>query len=252
VVLTAGHCIGEATDWNVTAPYAGGGQTAHGSSGAVFDYSMNASTVIPTEHDVGLIFLDTPIALDVYPGIVSQPLAFGSQVVNVGRIQNGAFSTTDLFVGPLVTVSDGATIGYPFDYSAPDIIESGDSGGPVEIQGAHVIVAVNSGGGQVEVLARVDLVYSWIQQQIQANSGDGGVPEGEDAGADANTYGSQYASSPGESGDSLPTENAPASRPAGCSVGGGARPFALDGLVVALVLLATARRRRAPATRAGA
>src|ERR1019366_4025637 len=51
----------------------------------------------------------------------------------------------------------------------------------------HLIVSVNSGGGPTEVLARTDLVYGWIQEQIQSHGGGGSaapqVPSGEDAGA---------------------------------------------------------------------
>ncbi|HLK36569.1 MAG TPA: hypothetical protein VKU41_07430, partial [Polyangiaceae bacterium] len=105
----------------------------------------------------------------------SKELADNSQVVNIGRIQDGSVSTTDLFVSTPVSVMDGATAGYDFDYSAQDIIESGDSGGPDEVPASspHLIVAVNSGGGTGEVLARTDppAVYKWILQQIAAHGG---------------------------------------------------------------------------------
>jgi Trypsin len=179
VVMTAGHCIGSATDWNITAPYASG-QTAHATLGAVYDYYPPAGTetVDPNFHDVGLVFLDRAIGLAQYPVVAAQPLPSGGEVVNIGRIQNGNFSSTDLFVGPPVAVSDATPVGYPYDYQAPDIIESGDSGGPAETVAGGVVVAVNSGGGggqyeDIEVLARVDLLYGWIQQQIQANGGGG-------------------------------------------------------------------------------
>jgi hypothetical protein len=194
VVMTAGHCIAAATDWNITAPYASG-QTAHASSGAVYDYypPVGSETVDPDFHDVGVVILDTAIGLVQYPVVAAQPLENGAEVVNIGRIQNGNFSSTDLFVGPPVAISDGTSVGYPYDYQAPDVIESGDSGGPVETLAGGVVVAVNSGGGggqyeDIEVLARVDLVYGWIQQQIQANGGGGNdagiTPDfaGEDAG----------------------------------------------------------------------
>jgi hypothetical protein len=69
----------------------------------------------------------------------------------------------------------GSNAGYPYDYEATEVIESGDSGGPDMKAGTHTIVAVNSGAGSgTEVLARVDLLYSWIQQQIANHGGGGG------------------------------------------------------------------------------
>jgi MYXO-CTERM domain-containing protein len=187
VVLTAGHCITGATDWNVTAPYAGA-QTAHASGGTTFDYASTSEDVDPAHHDVGLVFLDAPIVLHEYPAIAAQGIAADASIINIGRIQDGQFSTTDLFVSSPMVVTDGASVGYPFDYSATDLIEAGDSGGPDEVTGTspHLIVSVNSGGGPTEVLARTDLVYAWIQEQIQSHGGGGSappqLPSGDDAG----------------------------------------------------------------------
>jgi hypothetical protein len=177
VVLTAGHCVVGATDWNVTAPYAGG-QTVHASGGTTFDYDSTSEDVDPGEHDIGLVFLDSPIALHAYPAVAAEPLSGGPSVVNIGRIQDGQFSTTDLFVSSPIPVTDGSSVGYPYDYSATDVIEAGDSGGPDEVTGTspHLIVSVNSGGGPTEVLARTDLVYGWIEQQIASHGGGGAPP----------------------------------------------------------------------------
>jgi MYXO-CTERM domain-containing protein len=170
VVLTAGHCVFQFSSWRIHAPYANN-QTATASRGATYDWTDTQETVDPSMHDIGLIFLNTDITIPTYPTLASSPVANGTSVVNIGRIRNGTLSTTGLYVGS-VNVTSGASEGYNFDYAAPDLIESGDSGGPDEIPG-HVIVSVNSGGGSDEVLARVDLVYSWIQQQIASNGGTG-------------------------------------------------------------------------------
>jgi hypothetical protein len=72
-------------------------------------------------------------------------------------------------------VYDGAQDGFPYSYGAEEIIQSGDSGGPVEVPGAspHAIVAVNSGaGGGSEVLARVDLVFGWIKTTVEQAGSD--------------------------------------------------------------------------------
>ncbi len=169
VVLTAGHCVFQFNSWQIHAPYVN--QSATASSGVTYDWTNTSETVDPSMHDIGLIFLNTPITLSSYPTLASSPLSAGSSVVNIGRIRNGQLSTTGLYVSGNVTVNDGNQYGYPYDYEAQDWIESGDSGGPDEQSGTHTIVAVNSGGGSDEVLARVDLLYSWIEGQIQAHGG---------------------------------------------------------------------------------
>lgn len=173
VVLTAGHCIVEFDGWTVRAPYAGN-QTAKATGAATLDYTSTADTVDAKTHDIGLVFLATPIKLSSYPTLQKTKLAAGSSIVNVGRIKDGVASNTQLYTSKPITVKDGAGWGYPFDYVASEIIQSGDSGGPDFAAGTHTIVAVNSGaGGGTEVLARVDLVADWIAQQIASHGGTG-------------------------------------------------------------------------------
>lgn len=182
VVLTAGHCVHQFDGWDVLAPYASG-QKVSASSGATLDWTNTSDTVNPSMHDVGLVFLDKAITLAAYPTLAQAPVANGSQVVNIGRINNGVMSSTNLYVSKPITISNASSAGYPYDYMAKEVIESGDSGGPDEIPGTHTIVAVNSGaGGGTEVLARVDLVYSWIQQQIAAHGGNGSTGGGSNGG----------------------------------------------------------------------
>ncbi len=177
VVLTAGHCVDGSRTWDITAPYAGG-QRAHSTSAITLDWKdVAGESVDPDLHDVGLVILPKAITLTTYPTIAKAPLADGSKIVNLGRIDNGSFSTTDLFISKPVSAKSAAGDGYPFDYITSEIIQPGDSGGPVEAAGTNTIVAVNSGaGGGTEVLARVDLVYDWIQKTIADNGGGGGGP----------------------------------------------------------------------------
>jgi V8-like Glu-specific endopeptidase len=178
VVLTAGHCVYGFNGWDVTAPYASN-QKASSTSGVTYDWKNTNETVDPNTHDVGLIFLSKAITLTTYPTLSDKALANGSQVVNIGRINNGSLSTTNLYVSKPLTVNNAASYGYPFDYIASEVIESGDSGGPDMAVGTHTIVAVNSGGGGgTEVLARVDLLYSWIQSQVASHGGSGGSTGG--------------------------------------------------------------------------
>jgi hypothetical protein len=174
VALTAGHCVVGASTWTVVTPYAGN-QSAKGSK-AWTDYASTGDTVNPSTLDVAVIILDKAINLSSYPKLATSAAAAGTKAVNVGRIRNGQASFSGLFFGSAVTLQAGSSWGFPKSYVSEEIIESGDSGGPVYIgSGAsRSIAAVNSGGGGgTQVLARVDLAYAKIQQLIAANGGGG-------------------------------------------------------------------------------
>jgi hypothetical protein len=174
VVLTAGHCVAGFTGWRVKAPFASN-QTQTTTRAAVYDWVDDGSGFVdPKLHDVGLILLNGAITLSDYPLLGDTKLANNTKVVNVGRIDNGTLSSSYLSVGKAVSVSDGKAIGFANSYYSQTIIESGDSGGPVFLSGAspHKIVAVNSGAGSgTQVLARVDLVLSWMDGQVAKNGG---------------------------------------------------------------------------------
>lgn len=182
VVLTAGHCIGSSS-YTVTLPFANG-QKASG-KGKVFDYVSGGNYVEPNQHDLGLIILDKALSLSAYPLVANKAVPDGTKVQNIGRIDNGKFSSTALFISQPLTVKDATSSGFPFDYITDEVIQPGDSGGPVVVAGTHNIVAVNSGaGGGTEVLAKVDLVYSWIKQESDAAGG--GVTFGDPLGGNVN------------------------------------------------------------------
>lgn len=167
-VLTAGHCVRGAKSWRITAPYASG-QTATASDGMTYDWDDPTRVVDPTEHDLGLVFLEAPILLGAYPIVAEHPLGDGASIVNVGRVRDGTISNADLFVSPEIPVIHGSKAGFPYDYAAIDEIQSGDSGGPAFTSGTHTLVAINSGAGKrLEVLARVDLLAAWIREQVAA------------------------------------------------------------------------------------
>jgi secreted trypsin-like serine protease len=185
VVLTAGHCVkgqvGFVPDaWRVTLPYAGG-VSVESAGAATYDWETTNGTVDPTLHDIGLVFLASPVPLapGQCPRLATAPVSDDTEIVHVGRMREGRLSTTTLFVGEPVAVTDGAAAGFPFDYDAAAVIAQGDSGGPVEEPGSapHSIVAVASGSspGRNEVLARVDLLNRagnrWIAEQIRAHGG---------------------------------------------------------------------------------
>jgi hypothetical protein len=185
VVLTAGHCVkGQAgfvpDGWRVTLPYASH-ETVGATGAATYDWDTTNGTVDPGKHDIGLVFLRHPVRLapGQCPRLAAEPVSDDTQVVHVGRLHDGRLSTSTLFVGEPVSVTDGAAAGFPFDYDAQAVIARGDSGGPVEEPGTtpHRIVAVASGSspGRNEVLARVDLLNRagnrWIAEQVREHGG---------------------------------------------------------------------------------
>lgn len=178
VVLTAGHCVDPFTGWSVQAPFVL--QSSSASRGETFDWKSDGSgKTDPSLHDVGLVYLDRPITLPRYPSLAQGPIADGSSVVNIGRVDGSGVSSAALFVSRSLTVAKAAVIGYPYDYVGAQAIAPGDSGGPVEVPGTtpHLLVAVGSGvGGGREVLARTDLLARWLGERIAAHGGAGAEP----------------------------------------------------------------------------
>lgn len=174
VILTAGHCVVGFDEWHLTLPHASN-QVATSTSAAVYDWKSDGTdNVNPKLHDVALVFLPSALKLTTFPVLSRQALATTAKVVNLGRIKSGVFSSTSLFVSAAMPLKLGSLVGYSYDYYATDFIEPGDSGGPDIVVGTtpHQIAAVNSGAGSgVEVLARVDLVATWIDAQVAAHGG---------------------------------------------------------------------------------
>jgi len=178
VVLTAGHCVAGESTFNVVAPYANK-QSANGVS-TWTEYTQTGEFVNASKVDVAVIVLDKAIELASYPKLSQNGLGAGTKVVNVGRIDDGTASFSSLFYGKEVTVSAGSSYGFPYSYITEEVIQPGDSGGPVYLAGSspRTIVAVNSGaGGGTQVLARVDLVYQKIQDIIAQTTGTAATPK---------------------------------------------------------------------------
>ncbi len=177
VVLTAGHCVTGWNHWTVVTPNALDSNGRPQQRQATAYWTMYQSTddkVNPQSPDVGLLFFDTPFRLAQWPKVQLTAMANGTRAINVGRKNNGQISYTKLFVGRAITVSAG--YGYPYSYQSAEVIEAGDSGGPVFLPGAapHTIIAVNSGGGSgMQVLARTDAVGSQIVQLVNRYGGFG-------------------------------------------------------------------------------
>ncbi len=206
VVLTAGHCVDSFVSWDVYV-----GTEARAAEGAeTFDWNeAGATTVNPNHHDIGLVYLTQPITLPAYPTLAAAKVPDGTRVVNVGRVKDGTL-TDALYMAP-VAVEDATPIGFPFDYTSPDIIQSGDSGGPAFREGTHEIVAVNSGANEtLQVLARVDLLTTWIADRVAAHpvpSSGSSSSSSSSGGASSSSSSSGGASSSSSSGG--PTEVEP-------------------------------------------
>lgn len=175
IVLTAGHCVRNTSEWRVTLPYAGG-QTAVSTKKWTEYYSTNGG-INPRVADVGVVILDTELALESYPALASEPVAERTKVTNVGRVLDGEISRTDLFFGREVEAWPGERWDFPLDYVADLTIQAGDSGGPVYAAApgdalGRKIVAVNSAEMEAgEALARVDLVKAKIDAIVTENGG---------------------------------------------------------------------------------
>jgi hypothetical protein len=170
VVLTAGHCVVGVSSSRITAPFAKG-QKANGVKFLSFDWKDTSGYIVPDQHDVALIVLDAPIQLASYPKVASTQIPDGTLALNVGRIQNGDASKNSLFVSQPLALRDGTPSGWKYNYLSAEVIQSGDSGGPVVLEGAapHTIVAVNSASGNgTQFLARVDLLADWIAGHVAA------------------------------------------------------------------------------------
>jgi hypothetical protein len=221
VVLTAGHCRSLTKSYVVTAPNANH-QTATGSS----DWTTYTNDVVASS-DTLLVFLDTPILIASYPVLSATEVAAGTAVVAIGRTLDGAIGDDDHVSAPVTILGNATSMGFPFNYQAkPDLSQSGDSGGPVELVGAtpHVIVATvdtdtleqgMDAGEPTDLFARLDLVHDAMQAQIAAHSGDAGLT------VDAGSGG--------------------VATPGGCETSGGRGSFA--SILVALAVLAARRRR---------
>jgi hypothetical protein len=167
VVLTAGHCVDSHAMWEIYV----GDAYRQSTSAVVYDWNeQGAETINPNHHDVGLVFLSEPIELTSYPSLSNVKVADDTPAIDVGRVSNGVVQATAYQARTTVSAAD--KLGYPYDYTAKDVIEQGDSGGPVFASASHTILAVNSGAGNgIQMVARVDLLYSWLTSQLASHGG---------------------------------------------------------------------------------
>lgn len=192
VVLTAGHCIYGATTVKVKVPSVNPSKWFTGKPSTHF---VNKGYVDAGQVDVGLVLLDETVQLASYPVVSKNAVANSTPVVNVGRRGPDEKSQQQphLYAGKAVPVFDAATKGFPNAYYSQQIIQFGDSGGPDFVAGMspHTIAAVNSALMGYQLLARTDLAWDWIDQQILAHGGHG--PHDDGGGGAAGSGGSSGA-----------------------------------------------------------
>jgi hypothetical protein len=126
--------------------------------------------------------------------------------VTTGRVKGGQLSKTALYKSAPVKVHKDTQYGFDFDYSAPMVIERGDSGGASFAAGTHSIVSVNStGDSNTMLIARTDLVAGWIAKQLASHDGSqpsGGGQGGSDPGTGGSDQGGEGGSDQGGEGGS--------------------------------------------------
>lgn len=192
VVLTAGHCVVGVSSSTIVAPFAAG-QKSNGIAHLSYDWKDTSGYIVPDQHDVAVIVLDSPIVLQSYPVVADAKVVDGTLALNVGRIKDGDASAKSLFLSPAQPVRDGAPSGWAYNYLSDEVIQSGDSGGPVVLEGGpqHTIIAVNSASGSgTQFLARVDLLSEWIAERVAAASSPSA--EGAESSAPSNSCGHSF------------------------------------------------------------
>ena len=174
VVLTGALCVRTQPTMKVKVPAVSKSKWWNGST-ATFSTDMGYGDGGGV--DVGLIFLDEEVPLPVFPIVSKDKIADGSMVVNVGRRGPLEEDHPDnyLYMSRPVVVHDGSESGYPNTYTAENLLQHGDMGGPSFLAGVtpHTIVAVNSAIMDGALLSRADIAWDWVEQSILDHGGHG-------------------------------------------------------------------------------
>jgi hypothetical protein len=171
LVLTAGRCVTATSPqgFTVTAPFAppGARRTARAYEWAThLPYGINE---VDAEHpDVAVLHLDAPIEAGAFAELPPTGTASGTLRI-FGRALDGAL-TDEVHESPDVVIETGDAAGLPLHYLAsPQLIQTGDLGGPAIESGTHVVRGVVSGVVFVgttpfDALSRIDLpdVRAWL------------------------------------------------------------------------------------------
>jgi hypothetical protein len=164
LVLTAGHCAAGAAKWKVTSKSA---NTTAEASKAVTPWKAFGSDLSHPDHsDVAVIVLDSPIALDRYPGVATSKMADGTQAVRFSRASASASEAGT----STISVSSARSAGFRLNYAAK--VEKGgfvDTGGAIIDPSTGKIHGVVSGIGKESGMlhiARTDNFAKWITKAV--------------------------------------------------------------------------------------
>ncbi len=180
VVLTAGHCVDGFDQFAVSAPYAKKGADKATSTTPRKHPQFKRGDF---EHDLAVLILDQDMDVggklpalyrgNLYP--INTPLLV------IGRVENGTISNSKLFQTQVVLVQFPGSINV---YGAnPQVIQHGDSGGPIFVAGKEQeIAAVVSGSisfSRWNVPTDLYVPISnknrdWILRQVPRRAGDPG------------------------------------------------------------------------------
>jgi hypothetical protein len=143
LVLTAAHSVRGFDTWEVHAPYV----KAQVKSASVKSARVHPeSRRDPLSNDIAVLVLDRAIPLEGgYPKLFDGDLLpLDSRVLVVGRVSNGVIAEDRFFKAPSSVVAFPANTNVYGGH--PQIVEEGDSGGPVYLpNGEHVVVGIVSG-----------------------------------------------------------------------------------------------------------
>jgi hypothetical protein len=197
VVLTAAHCLYKQRSWRVTCPYSRDPGPVTASQGEVapsWPRDVDPDTLDENGgDDVALLRLDRALGETRLGKVSLAPFTNGARVYAIGRVNDGKYSSSALYVSQSMAVSAQDTakrFWVSVDYQ---VGEGGDSGGPLILEGSQEIIGVDSlDGGSCarnkicEIFGMVASDPLWFEATVRRYTGgvappDGGAP-GEDAG----------------------------------------------------------------------
>jgi hypothetical protein len=182
VVLTAAHCVEGFDTWEVRAPYAKHGPvTAASRTARVYPRTKESGF----ESDLAVLILEREIDLGgKYPRLHGGDLyPIGTKLVVLGSTRKGVPSQSKLYQAPVTLVAFPDNIRV---YGGnPQVVERGDSGGPVYVADKdHEIAAVVSGHiGFSQRYVATDLYVplnaknrDWLLRQIKSTPSENARP----------------------------------------------------------------------------
>lgn len=185
VVITAAHCVVFVPQqaWTVTAPFAEGGAEVHTARDgepmdAAFRNAKPDDYALRDLRDVAVLYLDVPfenvkVATLAPTGFAVEKTSPPTYVSAVGRSAAGV--AAGLALSPTSPLESPAAARAKIDYATARLTASGESGGPLFVEGTHRLVGVHGhtdADAKMDTWARLDGdVYTWITQKVSSHGG---------------------------------------------------------------------------------